>query len=310
MKLAHIINPVKVGPNSDLYLAQPVTFETMRRAKSFAHNRIQVDLYTTQYPEDHEILPQDFTVLPDLERSVLDVAQFEFKRKVPILNDILQCLYDASDAEYFIYTNVDIALMPYFYTAVATLLKTYDALIINRRTINEYQSIDEIPLMYADIGEKHPGYDCFVFRRDIFPKMQLGTVCLGSPHNDTLLYANIFGLSRNAIEIKDAHLTFHIGASRIWLNDKYRPYKAHNKSQWKEALLRLHKDAGPYNKSTALGRYLLDRYQSTNRASLEPLLVLDNSLMSLRLSLVLAKAKRLPRRIMAAIVERLKRFSN
>ena len=36
LKIAHIINPAKIKKTSDLYLAQPVTFETMRIAKEFA----------------------------------------------------------------------------------------------------------------------------------------------------------------------------------------------------------------------------------------------------------------------------------
>jgi hypothetical protein len=50
---AHIINPVIVEPTSDLYVAQPVTFETMRIARDFATGQVAVKLLTTQYPEDH-----------------------------------------------------------------------------------------------------------------------------------------------------------------------------------------------------------------------------------------------------------------
>ena len=34
--IAHIIHPVMVKPPSDLIIAQPVTFETMRIAREFA----------------------------------------------------------------------------------------------------------------------------------------------------------------------------------------------------------------------------------------------------------------------------------
>ena len=70
MKFTHIINPVKVSEASDLFVAQPVTFETMRRAKQFAGNEIEVNLITTQYPEDHSIIPEFFTKTKDLDRSV------------------------------------------------------------------------------------------------------------------------------------------------------------------------------------------------------------------------------------------------
>ena len=35
-KIAHIINPVVVSKSSDLYKAQPITFETMKLAKNYA----------------------------------------------------------------------------------------------------------------------------------------------------------------------------------------------------------------------------------------------------------------------------------
>ena len=99
-----------------------------------------------------------------------------------MIRDILDRLYAASDADYFIYTNVDIALMPHFYTAVTQLIETgVDAMVINRRTIAKSPSDPaHLPLMWAQVGEKHPGYDCFVFRRDAYPNFDLGTACIGA----------------------------------------------------------------------------------------------------------------------------------
>ena len=115
MKLAHIINPVKVGRQSDLYVAQPVTFESMRRSRTFCESTgLQIEIYYTCYPEDKSVAPADFIKTGYLKRSVLDIKDFLIKRKFPILKDILDELYNATDADYLIYTNVDIALMPSF----------------------------------------------------------------------------------------------------------------------------------------------------------------------------------------------------
>jgi len=111
VKIAHIINPVKVEKTSDLYVAQPITFETMRRARDFAAGRVEVTLYTAQFKEDREFIPSIFNKTRDLERSVLDLGTFKIKRKLPILKDILDRLFQASDADYFIYTNTDFGLM-------------------------------------------------------------------------------------------------------------------------------------------------------------------------------------------------------
>jgi len=61
IKLAHIIHPVIVEKSSDLNNAQPVTFRTMRIAKESAQNfRLNISLYTSQFPEDHSIIADYF----------------------------------------------------------------------------------------------------------------------------------------------------------------------------------------------------------------------------------------------------------
>ena len=107
--LAHIVNPVAIGETSDLFVAQPITFESMRLAREFARGTVDVSLHTAQFAEDHAIIPDYLACTPDLTRSVLDCGNFQVKRKLPLIKDILGRLYDASDAEYFIYTNVDIS---------------------------------------------------------------------------------------------------------------------------------------------------------------------------------------------------------
>ena len=61
LKIAHIINPAKIKKTSDLYLAQPVTFETMRIAKEFAKDNVNVDLFSAQFSE----LPCFYGPLPE-----------------------------------------------------------------------------------------------------------------------------------------------------------------------------------------------------------------------------------------------------
>lgn len=275
-RIAHVVNPVKVGEQSDLFLAQPVTFETMRRAKAFASSEVEVELFTAQYPEDHEILPNGFTVLPDLERSVLDFGEFEKKRKLPLVRDMLDRLYQASDADYFIYTNVDIALMPHFYLSVAKMLEQYDALVINRRTISKFDSLEQLPLMYAEVGKKHPGYDCFVFSREAYAKFELENICIGAVLVDLMLYANVLGFSKNFLEAKDSDMTFHIGDDRIWDNPANRPFLLHNADQVEAAMPKLHAKLKPFDETTAIGRYLLHRYRYDNINRLLPVLSLDN----------------------------------
>ena len=260
MRIAHIINPVIVNESSDLFVAQPITFETMRIAQEFARGHVDVALYSAQYPEDHPIIPEWFQMTPDLDRSIFDIGSFYKKRKLPFVKDILNRLYDASDAEYFIYTNVDIALMPNFYVTVNKLIDAgYDAFVINRRTITDrHQGIDEIPLMYSEAGESHLGHDCFIFKRDVYPRYRIGTVCIGINWVGRALIYNLACHAKNFKEFKRKHLTFHIGNNKTWKKDEYTDYVAHNKRELLKILAELEKQYGPFDKNGPLFSYLTD----------------------------------------------------
>ena len=134
---------------SDLVVAQPICFETMRRAKKYASD-MEIGHFACIYPEDEEVLPNDFFRTRDLERSVLDYGKFGIERRLPLFVDILDRLYEISDADYFIQTNADINLMPYFYHVVRNLIHIgHESFCINKRVIPEtYDSINEIPFMY------------------------------------------------------------------------------------------------------------------------------------------------------------------
>jgi hypothetical protein len=213
IRVAHIVNPVKVSENSDLFTAQPITFESIVNAKSQSKNSASISLYTTQYEEDRSIIPAEFEQLSNLERSVLDVNRKLTGKKLPLISDLLAKLNEAEDSDYIIFTNMDIALMPYFYDSVfAYLEKGHDALVINRRRLSHnYSKVEELPLMYADLGKSHPGFDCFVFKTSLLEKFILDDICVGVSFLEAAMVHNIFSFAKNALFIPDAHLTFHIG---------------------------------------------------------------------------------------------------
>lgn len=230
--IAHIVNPIAVEPPSDLCIAQPITFETMLQARRFAQERVNVQLLTAQYAEDRCMIQPGFERTPDLDRSVTDLRPFLRQRKLPILRDILDRLYAASpQAEYLIYTNVDIALTPGFYLAIDRLLEAgFDALVINRRTLSSrYANVENIPLMWADPGETHPGHDCFIFRREVYPRYRLDEVCIGVNFIGRALVLNLASHAKQFKEFKELHLTFHVGNDQIWKREDYADYVEHNK---------------------------------------------------------------------------------
>ena len=92
MIFSHIINPVMIDVNSDLFAAQPVTFISMLTAKNFVSRNTAVNLFSAQYPEDRVMIPEYIQTTPDLDRSTLDIGDFEKKRKLPFIKDILHTL--------------------------------------------------------------------------------------------------------------------------------------------------------------------------------------------------------------------------
>lgn len=212
IRIAHIVNPVKTPDGSELAVVQPITFESMRRARAFATDR-QIELFSTSYAEDHAIIPDFFKTTADLDRSIQGIPSFAAKKKLPFISDILYRLHASTDAEWLIYTNADIALMPHFYDAVAEYIAAgHDAIVINRRRISRrYHAISELPQMYAEIGGSHPGYDCFVFHRDLLPRFILGDICIGVPFIEVSLLHNIITHAARLKHVDDMHLTFHIG---------------------------------------------------------------------------------------------------
>jgi hypothetical protein len=236
MKIAHIINPVKVTSASELFVAQPITFESIRVAKEFAKEKVNVELFSICYEEDREIIPTYFTQLPNLHRSVLDLGKFSKQKKYPLLIDVLNTLFKASDAEYLIYTNMDIALMPQFYLAVNQILKDgYDALLINRRGIStKYKSIAELPLMYSDYGVPHPGFDCFVFKRELLDKIILENICLGVSFSEIAMVHNFIAFAEKLKLVDDLHLTFHIGTEVMPPLDE--EYYWHNRNEYEQKI--------------------------------------------------------------------------
>jgi hypothetical protein len=259
VKIAHIVHPVMVAPPSDLVIAQPITFTTMQLAREFPENLMDVELVAVQYGDEQRLpLPAGFIRARDLTRSVGDVASFQKKRKLALIKDILDALVASSQADYLIYTNVDIALQPYFYQVVGKIIEQgYDAFIINRRTIpGHYKSMEDIPLMFAEIGEKHPGWDCFVFASDLYPKFRLGNACIGTDWIGRMMITNMASLAKRFKVFKDLQMTFHIGDERVWGKDDFSDYAAHNKEECRKTLLAFDKKYGPFDHQGLPGRFL------------------------------------------------------
>jgi hypothetical protein len=224
LKLAHIVNPLVVTkPGSDLSYAQPTTLRSMEIARERAIETFgaQVTHYAAFYEEHRPAVPVDFVPTPVLERSVLDFVEpppTVGGRKLPLLRDILDRLYEAAkDADYLIYSNIDIGLRPDFYLEVARLIKQgTDAIVIGRRIVSrEFTSPDDLEKIFAQEGEPRVGFCCFVFPRAHYPDYLLDDTCIGLQPVGITLAVNMIQRAAQFRHLSKA-LTFHLGDDRVW----------------------------------------------------------------------------------------------
>lgn len=167
----------------------------------------------TCYDEDKEVIPPYFQKLSNLTRSVSDINSELEGRKLPLIKDILSKTTEIEKIDFIIYTNVDIALMPFFYDSVYEyIMEGHDFIAINRRRLeNKYTSSSELTKMYAELGKSHPGFDCFIFKQSLLEKLHLDGICVGVPFLEVSLLHNLLAFSENPKIIFDKHLSFHIG---------------------------------------------------------------------------------------------------
>jgi hypothetical protein len=211
----------------------------MRRASEQARDVARIELLTTQYPEDHDIIPPYFIRTPDLDRCVADLHSFSIYRKLPLIADLLERLYSGSEASWLIYTNVDIILHPTFYQQVASRIASgLDAFIINRRRVpGHYRSVEDLPDIFAQDGAPHPGFDCFVFHRSLYPKFRMGHVCVGIPFIEMVFSQNLFCHAQRFRLFDRDHLTFHVGMEIFKKRDP--EYFSSNKAEFWRAMREL-----------------------------------------------------------------------
>jgi FkbM family methyltransferase len=141
-------------------------------------------LIEIQSAEDPDLTPVGFTRSSDLARDARTLGAFGVPRPLPLLFDVLDRLAEQTPPDGFmIFTNADICLKPQFYRAVRELLGNgFDALVINRRTVPpDHAFAQGSVLAQAETGLPHPGYDCFVFRRDHYERFVRNDALIGIP---------------------------------------------------------------------------------------------------------------------------------
>lgn len=229
VQILHILNCVNVPENTELGIAQKITFQTIRKALQYTKQKDSIQLIATVYDEDLPVVADFFSDSYLLKRSMQDVLPAGNGKKLPFIADILHAAKDF-ECDFVLYTNLDIALMPFFYDTLFTYIdKGHDAVVINRRRINgSYSKSEELPLMYSELGDSHPGFDSFLIKKELISKFILEDICIGIPFLEGALVHNIAAFSENPLYVMDAHLTFHIG--REVLPPVHKAYYQHNRT--------------------------------------------------------------------------------
>jgi hypothetical protein len=221
---AHIVNPVTAGAAR---FHQDLTLESMRRAAQ--RSSLPVALFAAGETGSP---PDGFGATRVLTRTVRDLAHFAEPRPLPLIGDVLARLYEASVAEWLVYTNIDIVLGEDFYRAVdAEVAAGAEALVINRRTIEAPAHPVTLDWLSAQAGEPHPGYDCFVWRRGLLEDVSFHGVCIGFPPIGRVLVAALSSQTDAFRLLTDRRLTFHIGDDKRWQSERYLDYWRYNQQQ-------------------------------------------------------------------------------
>ncbi|MFN3160987.1 MAG: hypothetical protein ACE37I_16855, partial [Rubinisphaera brasiliensis] len=174
----------------------PITVASLQRAKLQAtEHAIDVTLIAAAFPGDQHSVPDGFEAALSLTRSSRDLPGLEDTPPLPLFRDLLTRLRESATSpdDFLIYTNSDIAVQPHFYDDVAAICATgLNSFTINRRTISDkYAGVADLPLMYADKGQTHPGADCFVFRAGCLSPKLFTDVIVGTCMFDKMLLWNL-----------------------------------------------------------------------------------------------------------------------
>lgn len=240
-RIVHCVNPFPAHPGSEHDFAQTMTIRSMVEAKRFAMAQtpsVDIELQAAILPDDQDSLDlTSFHSVKELSRDVSDIATFSKPRPLPLIYDIVKSI-DLKEDDIGIYTNIDITLTPSFYSFLAyAMSKGYDALIINRRTVSRPPSNSlELSIAAAEIGEPHPGYDCFAFSKNLQETLPEHTSCIGIKTVAVPILFHLVAASQKPALLYDAHLTFHFGNDQAWKGTNFADYEEHNRREYKRII--------------------------------------------------------------------------
>ena len=216
---------------------QDLTAASVRKAQ--AHAALPVKLLAVPLEGEAGCVPEGFAPTAPLRRTVADVHKFQVRRVLALVSDILDLAAAQADPNgYLIYTNADICLTTGFYHAVRAYLNMgFDAVIINRRTVGNFDEYGSNPeLAASNVGTKHLGFDCFVFPAKWVASFLKTESCVGVGSAMRPLIYNLVVHADRLLIGRAMHLTYHYGDDMPWATAAFNEYLSHNDAQVRYAL--------------------------------------------------------------------------
>ena len=118
----------------------------------------------------------------------------------------------------------------YIYGVRINVISNVDCVIVNRRTVTE-DSRHRLSFGGAQIGQSHPGLDCFIFPAKWIALFERSLSVIGAGMVMRSLLLNLACLSHSMLVLTEANLTFHFGNDRPWLSSEMKEYELHNKQE-------------------------------------------------------------------------------
>lgn len=239
MKIAHLVNIVPLPESGQphpayLHVAQPLTLKSMSVAREMAKKVVDVALVACRHKNELVKAPDEFIDAPCFERYCYEVYEelrdLENLRPLPLLVDLLQGFSYVPDADWCVFTNVDIGVHPHFYLEIARFINSgLDSFCINRQHLPKEAfgiQLDAtcLPLVSMTPGEATTaGTDCFIFKPELISRLRLGRIFVGYPPIGRVLRLQIEALSERFHWFLNERLTFHLGNDAVWKdNSIYR----------------------------------------------------------------------------------------
>ena len=269
ISFTHLLNPFPARPGSEHAIASRVTWATLRAAHAHAVEQgVAVTCRAVVLPGDESAIEAPCSSTVHLARTVADIADLKPRRPLPLIGDLLKLGAEGATSSHIVFSNMDIAVQPHFYTALHALVDKLgiDVPFTVART-NIDAALADAPLekLYVAEGSLGHGYDCFVIPSPHVAKLDLGNSCIGAPHFDQLLYMALDILSAGRVRsFNHEHLTFHLGNDIAWA--AMLDYVEHNLAEALAAIERM-KRSHPVKPDSAFARLDKGHFRRNARLS-------------------------------------------